>query len=253
MNLLDTPGHADFSEDTYRTLHAVDGAVMLLDCAKGVEPQTKKLFRVCKQRADADLHLRQQDGPPGARSVRPHRRGRERPRHRRLPDHLAHLPRGHVPRRLPPRDAAGVPLRSGARRIERRDRRRGGRGRSSRLDDPRVLETIGEAALRAAPRGGRAPRRRGRRASTRASSSPARSRRCSSAAPSTTSASQRSSTRSASSCRRPAPRARPTAGSVDPTTSASAASSSRSRRTWTARTAIASRSCASAPGASSAA
>lgn len=50
MNLLDTPGHADFSEDTYRTLHAVDGAVMLLDCAKGVEAQTKKLFRVCRQR-----------------------------------------------------------------------------------------------------------------------------------------------------------------------------------------------------------
>lgn len=50
MNLLDTPGHADFSEDTYRTLHAVDGAVMLLDSAKGVEAQTKKLFRVCKQR-----------------------------------------------------------------------------------------------------------------------------------------------------------------------------------------------------------
>jgi peptide chain release factor 3 len=50
MNLLDTPGHADFSEDTYRTLHAADGAVMLLDCAKGVEMQTKKLFRVCKQR-----------------------------------------------------------------------------------------------------------------------------------------------------------------------------------------------------------
>ena len=51
MNLLDTPGHADFSEDTYRTLHAVDGAVMLLDCAKGVESQTKKLFRVCRHRA----------------------------------------------------------------------------------------------------------------------------------------------------------------------------------------------------------
>ena len=50
MNLLDTPGHADFSEDTYRTLHAVDGAIMVLDCAKGVEAQTKKLFRVCKQR-----------------------------------------------------------------------------------------------------------------------------------------------------------------------------------------------------------
>ena len=51
MNLLDTPGHADFSEDTYRTLHAVDGAVMLLDSAKGVEAQTRKLFRVCRQRA----------------------------------------------------------------------------------------------------------------------------------------------------------------------------------------------------------
>ncbi|ABC81882.1 peptide chain release factor 3 [Anaeromyxobacter dehalogenans] len=51
MNLLDTPGHADFSEDTYRTLHAVDGAVMLLDCAKGVESQTRKLFRVCRQRS----------------------------------------------------------------------------------------------------------------------------------------------------------------------------------------------------------
>src|SRR5512145_3321568 len=50
LNLLDTPGHADFSEDTYRTLHAVDGAVMLLDRAKGVETQTRKLFRVCKHR-----------------------------------------------------------------------------------------------------------------------------------------------------------------------------------------------------------
>jgi len=50
VNLLDTPGHADFSEDTYRTLHAADGAVMLLDAAKGVEAQTKKLFRVCHRR-----------------------------------------------------------------------------------------------------------------------------------------------------------------------------------------------------------
>ena len=51
LNLLDTPGHADFGEDTYRTLHAVDSAVMVLDCAKGVEAQTKKLFRVCRRRA----------------------------------------------------------------------------------------------------------------------------------------------------------------------------------------------------------
>jgi len=50
LNLLDTPGHQDFSEDTYRTLAAVDSAVMLIDSAKGVEPQTRKLFKVCRQR-----------------------------------------------------------------------------------------------------------------------------------------------------------------------------------------------------------
>ena len=50
FNLLDTPGHNDFSEDTYRTLAAVDAAVMLIDCVKGVEPQTIKLFEVCKLR-----------------------------------------------------------------------------------------------------------------------------------------------------------------------------------------------------------
>jgi peptide chain release factor 3 len=50
FNLLDTPGHQDFSEDTYRVLTAVDSAVMVLDAAKGVEPQTIKLFDVCRQR-----------------------------------------------------------------------------------------------------------------------------------------------------------------------------------------------------------
>ncbi|WP_205857554.1 GTP-binding protein, partial [Phytoactinopolyspora endophytica] len=50
INLLDTPGHADFSEDTYRVLAAVDCAVMLLDAAKGLEPQTLKLFDVCRHR-----------------------------------------------------------------------------------------------------------------------------------------------------------------------------------------------------------
>jgi peptide chain release factor 3 len=50
VNLLDTPGHADFSEDTYRVLAAVDCAVMLLDAAKGLEPQTMKLFDVCRHR-----------------------------------------------------------------------------------------------------------------------------------------------------------------------------------------------------------
>src|SRR3989338_9193384 len=50
INLLDTPGHKDFSEDTYRTLMAADSAVMLIDAAKGVEPQTRKLFEVCRLR-----------------------------------------------------------------------------------------------------------------------------------------------------------------------------------------------------------
>lgn len=50
LNLLDTPGHQDFSEDTYRTLTAVDSVVMILDAAKGIEPQTLKLFEVCRLR-----------------------------------------------------------------------------------------------------------------------------------------------------------------------------------------------------------
>ena len=50
FNLLDTPGHEDFSEDTYRTLTAVDSAVMVIDVAKGIESQTKKLFEVCRLR-----------------------------------------------------------------------------------------------------------------------------------------------------------------------------------------------------------
>lgn len=50
FNLLDTPGHEDFSEDTYRVLTAVDSVVMVIDCAKGIEAQTKKLFEVCRLR-----------------------------------------------------------------------------------------------------------------------------------------------------------------------------------------------------------
>ncbi|HXV28321.1 MAG TPA: peptide chain release factor 3, partial [bacterium] len=50
MNLLDTPGHKDFSEDTYRVLTAVDGVIMVIDAAKGIESQTRKLFEICRKR-----------------------------------------------------------------------------------------------------------------------------------------------------------------------------------------------------------
>ena len=50
INILDTPGHQDFSEDTYRTLMAADSAVMVIDGSKGVEAQTRKLFKVCAMR-----------------------------------------------------------------------------------------------------------------------------------------------------------------------------------------------------------
>ena len=53
VNLLDTPGHEDFSEDTYRTLTAVDSALMVIDCAKGVEQRTIKLMEVCRLRDTA--------------------------------------------------------------------------------------------------------------------------------------------------------------------------------------------------------
>src|ERR1017187_4744950 len=50
LNLLDTPGHRDFSEDTYRVLMAVDAGVMVIDAGKGIETQTRKLFEICRKR-----------------------------------------------------------------------------------------------------------------------------------------------------------------------------------------------------------
>ena len=63
VNILDTPGHEDFSEDTYRTLMAVDAAVMVVDSAKGIEAQTKKLFEVVKTPWHSSLYLYEQAGP----------------------------------------------------------------------------------------------------------------------------------------------------------------------------------------------
>ena len=80
VNLLDTPGHADFSEDTYRVLAAVDAAVMLIDAAKGLEPQTLKLFEVCRHRGIPVLTVINKWDRPGLDALelmdeieRPHR------------------------------------------------------------------------------------------------------------------------------------------------------------------------------------
>src|SRR5918996_692969 len=65
INVLDTPGHQDFSEDTYRTLTAADSAIMVIDAAKGVETQTRKLFQVCRLRRIPVLTLVNKMDLPG--------------------------------------------------------------------------------------------------------------------------------------------------------------------------------------------
>jgi peptide chain release factor 3 len=69
VNLLDTPGHKDFSEDTYRVLTAVDAAVMVIDAGKGIESQTRKLFEVCRRRGvPIFTFMNKLDRPPASRS-----------------------------------------------------------------------------------------------------------------------------------------------------------------------------------------
>ena len=67
VNILDTPGHQDFQEDTFRTLTAVDSVIIVIDAAKGVEPQTEKLMNVCRMRKNAGNCIHQQNGPPDKR------------------------------------------------------------------------------------------------------------------------------------------------------------------------------------------
>ena len=137
LNLLDTPGHRDFSEDTYRVLAAADAAVMVLDAAKGIEPQTLKLFEVCRERDLPLLTFINKWDRPGREPLE-------------LLDQIERQlsivpapvtwPVGHR-RRLPRRRRpAGRPLRAlhphGPRRHRGRrggaDRERGGRGRGRR-------------------------------------------------------------------------------------------------------------------------
>ena len=74
INVLDTPGHEDFSEDTYRTLTAADCAIMVIDASKGVEKQTRKLFEVCRLRKIPVLTFINKMDMPGTRSARPDER-----------------------------------------------------------------------------------------------------------------------------------------------------------------------------------
>ena len=69
INILDTPGHQDFAEDTYRTLTAVDSVIVVVDVAKGVEAQTKKLVEVCRMRQHSGDCFCQQNGPNGKGSI----------------------------------------------------------------------------------------------------------------------------------------------------------------------------------------
>ena len=122
VNLLDTPGHADFSEDTYRTLIAADSAVMLLDNRRGVEERTRQLFDVCQLRRMPIFTFVNKCDRPGGNPLAADQRRRGRPGHRHLSGHLADSHQHRIRRRG--RSAAP---RSAALRQGRRSRRHAGR------------------------------------------------------------------------------------------------------------------------------
>ncbi len=238
VNLLDTPGHRDFSEDTYRTLVAADAAVMLIDAAKGVEAQTRKLFEVCRLR-----HI-----PIFTFVNKMDRQGREPLE--LLSEIEEVLGIDAVPMNWP--IGMGSDFRGVYDRIDRCALlfEGGHHGTLQRRRDAR--RTANPTRIRGcAKRSGRSPRRssmRWRCSKAPAQSSTPRSSRAacrlrrSSARRSPTTACCRSSTASSNWRRRPA-RARRRAVRSIPSRTRSRASCSRSRRTWIPTTAIASRSC----------
>ncbi|MFO8028131.1 MAG: peptide chain release factor 3 [Opitutales bacterium] len=141
VNLLDTPGHRDFSEDTYRVLMAVDAAIMVLDAAKGIEDQTLKLFEVCRQRGIPIITFINKCDRPGKDPLElldeiETRLG--------LKTFAANLPIGDGP------EFAGILDRAGG-ALHRFERVSGGRYRApvsiGGLDDPAVREAVPEATL----------------------------------------------------------------------------------------------------------
>ena len=105
INLLDTPGHQDFGEDTYRTLLAADSAVMLIDAAKGVEPQTKKLFAICRERGIPLFTFMNKLDRPSRDPLELLDELEIGAWHRRVSDELAARKRRRVSRRLRPAHA----------------------------------------------------------------------------------------------------------------------------------------------------
>ena len=233
VNLLDTPGHRDFSEDTYRVLAAADAAVMVLDAAKGIEPQTLKLFDVCRQRGLPLLTFINKWDRPGRSPLE-------------LLDEIEkQLGIVATPVTWPvgiAGDFRGV--------VDcRSTSTRGSRALPAvqpRL--PRSSSSGRAPRARRARRGPRPPRssrccpRSGRRSTSRRSSRPSRPR-CSSVRHSPTSACASCSTRSSTSSRHRRPAStRPACRGL--WTHRSRASCSRCRPTWTNRIAIGSRSFA---------
>ncbi len=126
VNLLDTPGHEDFSEDTYRTLTAVDSALMVIDCAKGVEERTIKLMDVCRLRDTPIMTFVNKLDRDGRAPDRTVGRDRERAQDPMRARHLADRHGTRSARRLSPARGPHLRLRAGregARRYPRNHRR----------------------------------------------------------------------------------------------------------------------------------
>ncbi len=141
INLLDTPGHKDFSEDTYRVLMAVDSAIMVLDAAKGIEDQTLKLFEVCRSRGVPIITFINKCDRPGKEPLELLDEIEER---LGLKTYAVNLPIGDGP------DFVGLLDRAGG-ALHRFERVSGGRFRApvsiGGLDDPAIREAVREDIL----------------------------------------------------------------------------------------------------------
>ena len=120
INLLDTPGHKDFSEDTYRVLTAVDAVVMVIDAGKGIESQTRKLFEVCRKREVPIFTFMNKCDRPTLEPLALLDELERVLEHRRVSGELADRQRGGFQGRFRPPRASGAFVRAdGGRRLSR--------------------------------------------------------------------------------------------------------------------------------------